>query len=68
MILPDTPLSAELLLRPTIRQPDLTEILQPDMTRTIHLRLGRDTDGRPGRQPAYSRLHQRPRRTPPPRK
>lgn len=44
---PDTPLSAELLLRPTIRQPDLAEILQPDMTRTIHLRLGRDTDGRP---------------------
>lgn len=44
---PSTPLSAELLLRPTIRQPDLTQILQPDATRTIHLRLARDTDGRP---------------------
>jgi phosphoribulokinase len=44
---PDTPLSAEVLLRPTIRQPDLTEILQPDLTRTAHLRLARDTDGRP---------------------
>ena len=44
---PDTPLSTELLLRPTIRQPDLTDILQPDLTRTIHLRLARDTDGRP---------------------
>jgi phosphoribulokinase len=44
---PRTPLSAELLLRSTIRHPDLTEILQPDLTRTIHLRLTRDTDGRP---------------------
>ncbi|MBS4727618.1 phosphoribulokinase [Mycobacterium sp. SM1] len=44
---PDTPLSAELVLRPTIRQPDLTEVLQPDVARTIHLRLARDTDGRP---------------------
>lgn len=44
---PHLPLSAELLLRPTVRQPDLTTILQPDLTRTIHLRLARDTDGRP---------------------
>ena len=44
---PDTPLSAEVLLRPTIRQPDLTEVLQPELSRTAHLRLGRDTDGRP---------------------
>jgi phosphoribulokinase len=44
---PGTPLSAELLLRPTIRHPDLTEILQPDLTRTIHLRLARDIEGRP---------------------
>jgi phosphoribulokinase len=44
---PDTPLSAEVLLRPTIRQPDLTDILQPDVTRTIHLRLTRDTDSSP---------------------
>jgi phosphoribulokinase len=43
----DTPLSVEVLLRPTIRQPDLTDILQPDLTRTAHLRLARDTDGRP---------------------
>lgn len=44
---PDTPLSAEVLLRPTIRQPDLAAILQPELTRTTHLRLARDTDGRP---------------------
>jgi phosphoribulokinase len=44
---PNTPLSAEVLLRPTIRQPDLTDILAPELTRTIHLRLARDTDGRP---------------------
>jgi phosphoribulokinase len=44
---PGTPLSAEVLLRPTIRQPDLTDILQPDLTHTTHLRLARDTDGRP---------------------
>lgn len=44
---PGTPLSAEVLLRPTIRQPDITDILQPEMSRTAHLRLARDTDGRP---------------------
>lgn len=44
---PGTPLSVEVLLRPTIRQPDLTDILRPDLTRTAHLRLARDTDGRP---------------------
>ncbi|MEE6140262.1 phosphoribulokinase [Mycobacterium sp. 050128] len=44
---PETPLSVEVLLRPTIRQPDLTDILRPDLTHTAHLRLGRDTDGRP---------------------
>ncbi|MBS1696431.1 MAG: phosphoribulokinase [Actinobacteria bacterium] len=44
---PDTPLSAELVLRPTIRQPDLTEILQPEVTRTMHLRLARENNGRP---------------------
>lgn len=44
---PDTPLSAELLLRPTIGQPDLAAILHPEVTRTMHLRLARDTDGRP---------------------
>ncbi len=44
---PGTPLSAEVLLRPTICQPDITHILQPEMSRTAHLRLARDTDGRP---------------------
>ena len=44
---PDTPPSAELLLRPTIRHPDLMDVLQPDVTRTIHLRLVRDDDGIP---------------------
>lgn len=44
---PQTPLSAEVLLRPTIGQPDLTDILAPELTRTAHLRLARDADGRP---------------------
>lgn len=43
---PDTPLSAELLLRPTIRQPDLTRVLPAAVTKTIHFRLARD-NGRP---------------------
>lgn len=42
---PDTPLSAELVLRPTIRHPDLTGVLGGN--RTMHLKLSRDTDGRP---------------------
>src|SRR6516225_11267408 len=55
-----TPLSAELLLRPTIRHPDLDGVVPdgtvPDGTvfngtgrgsRAIHLRLARDADGRP---------------------
>ncbi|KAA0081934.1 phosphoribulokinase [Mycolicibacterium sp. P9-64] len=45
---PDTtPVSAELLLRPTVRQPDLSAVLQPEITHTMHMRLTRDTDGRP---------------------
>ena len=48
---PGTPLSAELLLRPTIDHPDLTGVLDAgtgDTGRTaMHLRLHRDTDGRP---------------------
>ncbi|GJF05915.1 phosphoribulokinase [Pseudonocardia sp. D17] len=44
---PGVPLSAELLLRPTIRHPDLDEIAQPGVHRAVHLRLDRDTDGRP---------------------
>ncbi|HEV7789528.1 MAG TPA: phosphoribulokinase [Pseudonocardia sp.] len=43
----DTPLSAELMLRPTIRHPDLSEALRPGPHRTMHLKLTRDTDGRP---------------------
>ncbi len=43
---PDTPLSAELLLRPTIRHPDLTSVLSTGLQRAIHLKLMRD-EGRP---------------------
>ena len=44
---PDTPLSAELLLRPTVRHPDLTGVLHDDDTKAMHLKLIRDVDGRP---------------------
>jgi phosphoribulokinase len=44
---PDTPLSAELLLRPTISHPDLSAALTDDDRRTVHLKLIRDADGRP---------------------
>jgi phosphoribulokinase len=43
----DAPLSAELLLRPTIQHPDLTDVLTDDDRRTVHLRLIRDANGRP---------------------
>jgi phosphoribulokinase len=46
-VAPGTPLSAELLLRPTIQHPDLTEVLTDDDRRTVHLKLIRDADGRP---------------------
>jgi phosphoribulokinase len=42
---PDTPLSSELLLRPTIDHPDLSGVL--DGAEAMHLKLLRDTDGRP---------------------
>ncbi len=42
-----TPLSAELLLRPTVAHPDLTDVLTDDDHRTVHLKLIRDSDGRP---------------------
>jgi phosphoribulokinase len=42
---PGTQLSAELLLRPTIRHPDLTAVLAG--TESMHLKLTRDADGRP---------------------
>ncbi|MEU6644487.1 phosphoribulokinase [Saccharomonospora sp. NPDC046836] len=44
---PGTPLSAELLLRPTIRHPDLSAVLDDSERRAIHLRMRRDVDGRP---------------------
>jgi phosphoribulokinase len=43
---PGTPLSAELLLRPTIRHPDLSGILAGSGA-SMHLKLTRDDDGRP---------------------
>ena len=43
---PGTPLSAELLLRPTIRHPDLSTILAGSGG-SMHLKLTRDDDGRP---------------------
>ncbi len=43
---PGTPLSAELLLRPTIRHPDLSGILTGGGS-SMHLTLTRDEDGRP---------------------
>lgn len=45
---PDTPLSAELLLRPTVRHPDLTKVFDDAHHRSaMHLKLIRDDDGRP---------------------
>ena len=58
-VVPDgTPLSAELLLRPTIRHPDLEGVLPDPGERrrasgefrprpAIHVKLARDADGRP---------------------
>jgi phosphoribulokinase len=43
---PGTPLSATLLLRPTIRHPDLTPVLAGSGG-SMHLTLTRDCDGRP---------------------
>lgn len=44
---PGTPLSAELLLRPTIPHPDLTHLIPDDDHKAMHLKLVRDDDGRP---------------------
>ena len=41
------PLSAYLLLRPTISHPDLTKILTDDVRKGMHLKLRRDDDGKP---------------------
>ncbi len=43
----DTPLSATVMMRPTIDHPDLTGALRPGLTRAMHLKLERDPDGRP---------------------
>ena len=44
---PEDPLSAYLLLRPTISHPDLTTILGDDTREAMHLKLRRDEDGKP---------------------
>lgn len=44
---PGTPLSATILMRPTIRHPNFTEILAEAPTKAMHLALKRDSDGRP---------------------
>jgi phosphoribulokinase len=44
---PTTPLSAELMLRPTIPHPDLAELVGSTTQRAIHLKLARDDHGRP---------------------
>ena len=44
---PDEPLSATLLLRPTISHPDLANILTDDHREAMHLKLTRDDDGKP---------------------
>ena len=43
----EDPLSAYLLLRPTISHPDLTAILDEDVKEGMHLKLRRDNDGKP---------------------
>lgn len=43
----EDPLSAYLLLRPTISHPDLTSILSDDVSHAMHLKLRRDEDGKP---------------------
>lgn len=44
---PGTPLSAELLLRPTIRHPSLASVLTDDHRTAMHLKIMRDADGTP---------------------
>lgn len=42
-----TPLSATFMMRPTIDHPDLSGVLEPGLSRAMHLKLERDLDGRP---------------------
>ena len=44
---PEDPLSATLLLRPTISHPDLSGIVTDDVREAMHLKLTRDDDGKP---------------------
>ena len=44
---PDDPLSAYLLLRPTISHPDLSKILGDNASEAMHMKLRRDDDGKP---------------------
>jgi phosphoribulokinase len=44
---PEDPLSATVLLRPTISHPDLSGILGDDTRQAMHLKLMRDEDGKP---------------------
>ncbi len=44
---PGTPLSAELLLRPTIQHPALSNVLTDDNRTAMHLKIMRDQDGTP---------------------
>ncbi|NBH04439.1 phosphoribulokinase [Amycolatopsis sp. SID8362] len=44
---PGTPLSAELVLRPSVQHPDLSRVLDNVERHAIHLKLTRDADGRP---------------------
>ncbi|MDQ3973936.1 MAG: phosphoribulokinase, partial [Actinomycetota bacterium] len=44
---PGAPLSATLLLRPTVRHPDLGAVLGPDGTPVLHRTLNRDQGGTP---------------------
>ncbi|MDN5917544.1 MAG: phosphoribulokinase [Pseudonocardia sp.] len=41
-----TPLSATVMMRPTIDHPDLTDVLAPGPSRAMHLGIDRDSDGR----------------------
>jgi phosphoribulokinase len=43
----DDPLSATVLLRPTIAHPDLSGVLSDDTRQALHLKLIRDEDGKP---------------------
>ncbi len=44
---PTEPLSASLMLRPTISHPDLANILTEEHRQAMHLKLTRDEDGKP---------------------